>query len=64
MVYLLQDYAGKCHPGCDHRGDFSMVWQYNDTFYAKLFLISDDIVISKNINNPGDHFQRRKDLRS
>lgn len=26
---------------------FSMVWQYNDTFYAKLFLISDDIVISK-----------------
>lgn len=28
---------------------FSMVWQYNDTFYAKLFLISDDIVISKKI---------------
>ena len=29
---------------------FSMVWQYNDTFYAKLFLISDDIVISKKIS--------------
>lgn len=28
---------------------FSMVWQYNDTFYAKLFLISEDIVISKKI---------------
>lgn len=28
---------------------FSMVWQYNDTFFAKLFLISDDIVISKKI---------------
>ena len=29
---------------------FSMVWQYNDTFYAKLFLISGDIVISKKIS--------------
>lgn len=29
---------------------FSMVWQYNDTFYAKLFLVSDDIVISKKIS--------------
>lgn len=29
---------------------FSMVWQYNDTFYAKLFLISEDIVISKKIS--------------
>lgn len=29
---------------------FSMVWQYNDTFFAKLFLISDDIVISKKIS--------------
>lgn len=28
---------------------FSMVWQYNDTFYSKLFLISEDIVISKKI---------------
>jgi multiple sugar transport system permease protein len=28
---------------------FSMVWQFNDTFYAKLFLISEDIVISKKI---------------
>lgn len=28
---------------------FSMVWQYNDTFYSKLFLISDKIVISKRI---------------
>ena len=28
---------------------FSIVWQFNDTFYAKLFLISDDIVISKKI---------------
>lgn len=28
---------------------FSMVWQYNDTFYARLFLISDDIIISKKI---------------
>ena len=29
---------------------FSMVWQFNDTFYAKLFLISEDIVISKKIS--------------
>ena len=29
---------------------FSIVWQFNDTFYAKLFLISDDIVISKKIS--------------
>lgn len=29
---------------------FSMVWQYNDTFYAKLFLISDNLVISKKIS--------------
>ena len=28
---------------------FSMVWQYNDTFYARLFLISDNIIISKKI---------------
>jgi multiple sugar transport system permease protein len=28
---------------------FSMVWQFNDTFYAKLFLVSDDIVISKKL---------------
>jgi multiple sugar transport system permease protein len=27
-----------------------MVWQYNDTFYSKLFLISEDIVISKKIS--------------
>ena len=30
---------------------FSMVWQYNDTFYAKLFLIDPDIVISKKITS-------------
>lgn len=29
---------------------FSIVWQFNDTFYAKLFLISEDIVISKKIS--------------
>lgn len=29
---------------------FSMVWQYNDTFYARLFLISDNVVISKKIS--------------
>lgn len=29
---------------------FSMVWQYNDTFYARLFLIGDNIVISKKIS--------------
>jgi multiple sugar transport system permease protein len=28
---------------------FSMVWQFNDTFYAKLFLVSDSVVISKRI---------------
>jgi len=28
---------------------FSMVWQYNDTFISKLFLISDKVVISKKI---------------
>jgi multiple sugar transport system permease protein len=28
---------------------FSLVWQYNDTFYAKLFNISDTIVLSKRI---------------
>lgn len=30
---------------------FSMVWQYNDTFYAKLFLISENVVISKKISS-------------
>lgn len=29
---------------------FSIVWQFNDTFYAKLFLISSDVVISKKIS--------------
>lgn len=29
---------------------FSIVWQFNDTFYAKLFLISEDVVISKRIS--------------
>lgn len=28
---------------------FSLVWQYNDTFYGKLFLVSDKILISKSI---------------
>ena len=28
---------------------FSLVWQYNDTFYARLFNISDNLVISKRI---------------
>ncbi|MDE5680011.1 MAG: carbohydrate ABC transporter permease [Lachnospiraceae bacterium] len=28
---------------------FSIVWQFNDTFYAKLFLISENVVISKKI---------------
>lgn len=28
---------------------FSIVWQFNDTFYSKLFLISDSVVISKKI---------------
>lgn len=29
---------------------FSVVWQFNDTFYSNLFLISEDIVISKKIS--------------
>ncbi|MCM1047074.1 MAG: carbohydrate ABC transporter permease [Clostridiales bacterium] len=29
---------------------FSVVWQFNDTFFAKLFLISQDVVISKKIS--------------
>ena len=28
---------------------FSLVWQYNDTFYAKLFNISDSILLSKRV---------------
>ena len=28
---------------------FSIVWQFNDTFYSNLFLISGDVVISKKI---------------
>ncbi|MCL2019077.1 MAG: carbohydrate ABC transporter permease [Oscillospiraceae bacterium] len=28
---------------------FSIVWQYNDTFFANLFMISPDIVLSKSI---------------
>lgn len=28
---------------------FSIVWQFNDTFYAKLFLINENMVISKKI---------------
>ena len=30
---------------------FSIVWQFNDTFYAKLFLIGNDVVISKRISS-------------
>ena len=30
---------------------FSLVWQFNDTFYAKLFLVSEDVVISKKISS-------------
>lgn len=30
---------------------FSMVWQFNDTFYAKLFVISEEVVISKKIES-------------
>ena len=30
---------------------FSLVWQFNDTFYSSLFLISDDIVISGKISS-------------
>ena len=29
---------------------FSLVWQFNDTFYSNLFLVSDKIVISKKIS--------------
>lgn len=40
---------------------FSLVWQYNDTFYSNLFLIDDKIVISKRISslaaNVGNHLQ-------
>jgi len=28
---------------------FSLVWQFNDTFYSNLFLIGEDVVISKRI---------------
>lgn len=28
---------------------FSLVWQYNDTFYAKLFNISDSVLLSKRV---------------
>ena len=30
---------------------FSLVWQFNDTFYAGLFVIGEDIVISKRISS-------------
>ncbi len=30
---------------------FSIVWQFNDTFYSKLFLISENVVISKKISS-------------
>lgn len=33
---------------------FSLVWQYNDMFYSKLFLISNSIVISKKITTLQD----------
>ncbi|GHU51105.1 transporter [Clostridia bacterium] len=33
---------------------FSLVWQYNDTFYAKLFLIDPSIVLSKRITTLED----------
>lgn len=40
---------------------FSLVWQYNDTFYSNLYLIEDKIVISKKISslaaNVGNHLQ-------
>ena len=29
---------------------FSLVWQFNDTFYSNLFLVSDTVVISKKIS--------------
>lgn len=33
---------------------FSIVWQFNDTFFVKLFLISEDVVISKKLSGlPG-----------
>jgi len=32
---------------------FSIVWQYNDTFFSNLFMISPDIVISKKITSLG-----------
>lgn len=32
---------------------FSLVWQYNDTFYAKLFNISDSVLLSKRIATLG-----------
>ena len=30
---------------------FSLVWQYNDTFYSNLFRISEDVVLSKKISS-------------
>ncbi|MCR5460457.1 MAG: carbohydrate ABC transporter permease [Acetatifactor sp.] len=30
---------------------FSLVWQFNDTFYSKLFLVSEDVVISKKVSS-------------
>lgn len=30
---------------------FSLVWQFNDTFFSKLFLISEDVVISSKISS-------------
>jgi len=30
---------------------FSLVWQFNDTFYSNLFLISEDVVISKKVSS-------------
>jgi len=30
---------------------FSLVWQYNDTFFSKLFLLSPDIALSKKISS-------------
>ncbi|MBR6381011.1 MAG: carbohydrate ABC transporter permease [Lachnospiraceae bacterium] len=30
---------------------FSLVWQFNDVFYANLFLVSEDVVISKKISS-------------
>ncbi len=28
---------------------FSMVWQYNDTFYSSLFLMKSDVIVSKQL---------------